>query len=69
MAPSRKEFLDWMKEVMASCGLDASRFNTHSFRAGMATHMALKGFSAEQIKLAGHWSSDAYRKHIRVVKI
>ena len=69
MAPSRKEFLDWLKTVMVFCGLDDSRFNTHSFRAGMATHMALNGFSAEQIKLAGRWSSDAYRKYIRVVKV
>lgn len=67
-APSRKQFLAWMREVMVYCDLDIVKYNTHSFRAGMATHMALQGFSAEQIKLAGRWSSDAYRKYIRISK-
>ena len=66
-APSRKEFLEWLKAVLSLCNLDVKSFNTHSFRSGMATHMALRGFSGEQIKLAGRWSSDAYRKYIRVV--
>ena len=68
-APSRSEFLDWMRAVMIACGYNFSGFNTHSLRAGMATHMALQGFSGEQIKLAGRWSSDAYKKYIRVFRV
>ena len=67
-APSRKEFLAWMREVLSCCKTDAGNYNTHSFRAGMATHMALRGYSTEQIKLAGRWASDAYKKYIRVAK-
>ena len=65
-APSRKEFLHWLQCVLIALGWQVQDFNTHAFRAGMATHMAMSGASAEQIKIAGRWSSDAYKKYIRV---
>ena len=68
MVPSRKEYWDWLKMVMLNCGLNADLYSPHSLRIGMATQMALSGASSEQIKIAGRWSSDAFRKYIRVTK-
>lgn len=68
-APSRAEYLIWLQTVMIFCGYDITGYNTHSLRAGMATHMALQGSSGEQIKLAGRWASDAYKRYIRVNKV
>lgn len=45
--------------------LDASSLNTHSFRIGKATHMAMLGHSHAQIALAGRWKSNAYLKYIK----
>lgn len=66
--PSRKEFWDWMREVLQQCGINVELYSPHSLRIGMATHMALSGASTEQIKIAGRWSSDAFRKYIHVTK-
>ena len=68
-APSRAEFQGWMFAVMEYCGYELEGYNTHSLRVGMATHMALQGHSSEQIKLAGRWGSDAYKKYIRVNRL
>lgn len=66
--PSRKEYWDWLKDIMSHCGLNTELYSPHSLRIGMATQMAISGASSEQIKIAGRWSSDAFRKYIRVTK-
>lgn len=68
-APSRKEYWDWMKAVLENCKIDSEHYTPHSLRSGMATYMALSGASTEQIKIAGRWHSDAYKKYIRVTKV
>lgn len=43
----------------------AKSVSSHSFRAGISTAMARCGFSDEEIKLQGRWSSDAFSRYIR----
>ena len=38
----------------------------HSFRAGISTHMARWGFVGDDIKGWGRWSSDAYKRYIKL---
>ena len=37
----------------------------HSFRSGMATEMALRGFTDEEIQSQGRWSSRAFESYIK----
>ena len=39
---------------------------SHSFRAGMVSVMARLGYSEEQIKIQGRWSSDAFRRYLKL---
>jgi hypothetical protein len=42
------------------------KFTTHSFRIGLASELARMGFSDEEIKIAGRWSSRAFEAYIRL---
>ena len=37
----------------------------HSFRAGLATLMAAKGFREEDIRGIGRWTSEAWLKYVK----
>ena len=37
----------------------------HSFRAGLASLMASKGFKEEEIRGIGRWSSEAWLKYVK----
>ena len=41
----------------------------HSFRSGLASLMAMAGFSDETIKAAGRWSSDAFKRYIKLKRV
>ena len=61
----RAHFAQVLKLVLEKLGIDSGKYNTHSFRIGRTTDMAMGGFSHEKIKILGRWESDAYRKYIR----
>ena len=42
------------------------RFSSHSFRIGLASTMAEKGLSTDDIKEAGRWSSKAYEEYLKL---
>ena len=63
---SRAEFLSLLGKVMKASGISQCGYNTHSFRIGGATYMALQGYSSEQIRNFGRWKSDAYKRYISV---
>ena len=48
-------------------GVKNMRFGTHSFRIGAASTAAVLGYSIEQIKQIGRWSSDCYHKYVRQI--
>ena len=41
-------------------------FSSHSFRAGAASMMAAIGYSDEEIKAVGRWSSRAFMEYIKL---
>ena len=62
----RREFDVLLKRVLTFCGLSSKLYKGHSFRVGAATESALRGKSDAYIRAAGRWSSDAFRKYIRI---
>ena len=66
----RFEFDASLKQLLHFCGYDTSGYDTsafkgHSFHIGAATAAALRGDSDVQIRAAGRWTSDAFKKYIR----
>ena len=62
----RREFDVALKQLLIFCGYQTSAFKGHSFRIGAATAAALRGESDAQIRAAGRWTSDAFRRYIRI---
>ena len=62
----RRDFDSSLRSLLAFCGLSSRVFKEHSFRIGAATSAALRGESDAQIRAAGRWASDAFRKYIRI---
>ena len=46
-------------------GRDKGRITTHSFRAGIATLLAEKGFDDDEIMTVGRWHSRAYEAYVK----
>ena len=62
----RRDFNGALKSLLAFCGFDSSHFKGHSFRIGAATAAALRGELDAQIRDAGRWASDAFKRYIRI---
>ena len=62
----RRTFDVSLKQLLGFCALDSNSFKGHSFRIGAATAAALRGESDAMIRAAGRWSSDAFRRYIRL---
>jgi hypothetical protein len=45
---------------------DKAKFTGHSFRIGLATTLGSLGFSTDDIKEAGRWSSNAYEVYMKL---
>ena len=60
-----------LNEILKTC-LDphvpyqAGFVTSHSFRSGMASLMATLGYTTEQVKAVGRWSSNAYERYIKL---
>ena len=66
---SRDEFTTHLKRVFRHCGLDTSKYKSHSFRIGAASHVAENGYSDAQIRALGRWKSNAFLKYLRISSI
>lgn len=64
-AVNRLWFNTQLDVAVRFCGLDPTRYKSHSFRIGAATTAALKGLSDAQIRFKGRWHSDAFKQYIR----
>ena len=62
---TRSFFTGRLKEDITALGLDAQDYNSHSFRIGRTSDLAVEGASDRQIALIGRWRSDAFRDYIR----
>lgn len=63
---TRSNYSTMIKTVVSKLGLYPKKYNTHSFRIGRATDLAMTGASADTIKQTGRWASSAYLKYIRL---
>ena len=54
-----------LKDCLRERGYDTLRFNTHSFRVGRASDLAIKGASERLIKETGRWNSNAFLDYLR----
>jgi len=54
-----------LHRCLVFCGLDTTRYKSHSFRIGAACHAAEQGFSDAQIRTLGRWKSDAFKTYLR----
>jgi integrase len=55
----------WLKELLEKhVNYDKARFTGHSFRIGLATTLGTLGFSNDDVKEAGRWSSNAYEVYM-----
>lgn len=62
---TRLKFLQVLHQSLTYLDIPKQHFNTHSFRIGRCTDLALEGYSVEQLKLAGRWKSNAFMGYIR----
>ena len=62
---SRRIVANTLKLCLERAGYDPEPYNTHSFRVGKASDMAITGIPEALIRRAGRWGSDAYKKYIR----
>lgn len=51
--------------ALQKVGVQGLRFGTHSFWIGAASTAAALGYSPEEIRNIGRWSSASYKKYIR----
>ena len=68
-AISRSPFTNCLNQTLDFCGLDRSRYKSHSFRIGAASWAAAKGLSDSQIRTFGRWKSNALLRYIRTSTI
>ena len=59
------QFTQQLQQALNFCGLDSTKYKSHSFRIGAASLAAEKGLSDAQIRHLGRWKSDAFKLYIR----
>ena len=65
-SPIRSSLLSYtLKRHLRALSLNPNHYNTHSFRFGRATDMAVQGYTGPQMSMVGKWKSDAYKRYIK----
>lgn len=63
---TRQQVTAVLNKCLTRAGHSTQNFKTHSFRIGRATDLAIRGVPETDIMKLGRWSSQAYKKYIRV---
>lgn len=59
------QFRSVLAKTLKYSGIDCSRLKSHSFRIGGATYWIMQGFSEDEVKKMGRWSSNSYKLYVR----
>ena len=62
----RRQFDNELKASLSFCGYSTAAYKGHSFRIGAASEAAARGVPDAKIRSLGRWSSDAFRRYIRI---
>ena len=62
---TRYQFSAVLRRALYLLNPQLKNYTTHSFRLGAASSAAKWGWSTEQIKRSGRWSSDAYKVYVQ----
>jgi hypothetical protein len=62
---SRYQLVSVLNKALEVLGIDASDYNSHSFRIGAASLAAAQIISNEEIMKLGRWKSNAFKSYIR----
>ena len=65
----RSEFNTLLKRCVEFVDLPVQFFSAHSFRIGAATSAAMLGMSDAMIRNMGRWSSNTFKRYIRIDKV
>ena len=60
-------FIKQVQLLIISCGISPNQYSGHSFRVGGATDVASSGLQDWELRLMGHWTSEAYHRYIRTL--
>ena len=63
---TQQQLIGSLRNVLTNAGIDCTQYYGHSFRIGAATTAAAKGISDSTFKVFGRWSSDSYKRYIRL---
>ena len=62
---TRYQFVATLTQCLKILGIDSTKYNSHSFRIGAATTLAMQGVGSDTIQAAGRWRSNVFRSYIR----
>lgn len=65
---SQDWFTHQLRAALASLGLQANLYSSHSFRAGAATTAVQRGLPEATVKHLGRWRSSVYKTYVRPPK-
>ena len=63
---SRQRLTALIRELAARSGVATTHYSSHSFRIGAASAAAAAGLPEWRIQALGRWSSDCYRRYVRL---
>ena len=63
---TRHGFTRILRRCVSLLELPLQCYTAHSFRIGAATSAAMRGYSGEQIQQMGRWTSQSFRRYIRI---
>ena len=63
---TQQALISSLRTTLTKAGIDCSYYSGHSFRIGAATTASAKGVPETTIQTLGRWSSDSYKRYIRL---
>ena len=66
---TRERFVQEVRQLLASAGIDCTPYSGHSFRIGTATTVAHAGLDAALMQTLGQWKSSAYQHPPRLLSL